>query len=145
MKAILLFLLIGLTLSYSTSDAIAYAKKYCGTYNSAYIKYNGKDCANFVSQCMHAGGQSFSDCGGRDGKGMIPGVSNLKACLKSKGWKSASTKPKGFKAGYPVFVKSYSHAMLAVGFSGSDILVASHTNPRCGKPFAASKLDFFYK
>ena len=38
MKAILLFLLIGLTLSYSTSDAIAYAKKYCGTYNSAYNK-----------------------------------------------------------------------------------------------------------
>ena len=146
MKAILLFLLIGLTLSYSTSGALSYAKKYCSSYNRNYYKYDGKDCANFVSQCMHeGGGQDFSGCGGKDAKGMIPAVANLKSCLKSKGWKSSSTKPKGFVAGYPVFVKSYSHAMLAGGFSGSDVLCYSHTNERCNEPYAASKLDFYYK
>ena len=146
MKAILLFIVLGLTFTYNPSAAVEYSNKYCSHYNSAYNNYAGQggDCANFVSQCLKAGGFSFSGCSGQDNKGMIPGVSNLKSCLKSKGWKSSSSKPSGFKAGYPVFVKSYSHAMLAVGFSGSDIKVGSHTNDRCGDAFAASKLDFYY-
>ena len=44
--------------SYSRDKAIAYGDKYCINYNSSYNSYKGRggDCANFVSQCLHAGG-----------------------------------------------------------------------------------------
>lgn len=46
------------TYSYNVSKAIAYADKYCINYNSSYNSYKGRggDCANFVSQCLYAGG-----------------------------------------------------------------------------------------
>ena len=44
--------------NYNVSAAIAYADKYCIDYNSSYNSYKGRggDCANFVSQCLYAGG-----------------------------------------------------------------------------------------
>ena len=46
------------TYNYNVSKAIAYADKYCINYNSSYNSYKGRggDCANFVSQCLYAGG-----------------------------------------------------------------------------------------
>lgn len=45
---------------YSPTLAITYAKKYAYTYNPSYPNYSslveGGDCANFISQCLHAGG-----------------------------------------------------------------------------------------
>jgi hypothetical protein len=45
---------------YSWQKAVAYANKYWSSYNSAYPNYNpcGGDCANFVSQCLRAGGET---------------------------------------------------------------------------------------
>lgn len=42
--------------SYSPSKAAAYADKYWKHYNHSYHEYRGVDCANFVSQCLYAGG-----------------------------------------------------------------------------------------
>ena len=44
--------------SYDRSKALAYGDKYCINYNPAYNSYKGRggDCANFVSQCLYAGG-----------------------------------------------------------------------------------------
>lgn len=50
--------------TYNVSKAIAYADKYCINYNPSYNSYKGRggDCANFVSQCLYAGGfQQDSD------------------------------------------------------------------------------------
>ena len=46
------------TVPYNPSDAVSYAGKYWSSYNPDYIDYNpvGGDCANFVSQCLFAGG-----------------------------------------------------------------------------------------
>lgn len=45
---------------YSWQNAVAYAAKYWSSYNPAYPNYNpcGGDCANFVSQCLRAGGET---------------------------------------------------------------------------------------
>ncbi len=45
---------------YSAKNATTYAKKWCGSYNPDYKNNsgNGGDCANFVSQCLYAGGLS---------------------------------------------------------------------------------------
>ena len=145
MKIVVLFLLLAIAFSYDRDKAVEYAKKHCDHYNSHYHNYatEGGDCANFVSQCLKAGGLDLSKCSGHDSKGSIPGVANLKSCLKKKGWKSSSSRPKSFKAGYPVFVKKYSHAMIASHVSDGEVRVCSHTKNRCN-----TKLDigvtYFY-
>ena len=51
------------TSSYNPTNAIAYAETYydTGNYNPAYPDWSsyGGDCANFVSQCVYAGGKSM--------------------------------------------------------------------------------------
>lgn len=48
---------------YDASAAVSYAKTYWSNYNSSYVNYNdiGNDGANFVSQCLHAGGLEMTD------------------------------------------------------------------------------------
>ena len=102
MKSLIIFFLIGLSLSYDPNKAISYARKYCKSYNTAYDYYEGIDATNFVSQCLLEGGQKFDDCYGLDKKGSFRLLGNLKACLIQKGWKTrANSIPKQFKAGYP--------------------------------------------
>ena len=49
--------------AYNPGAAIEYAQKYAYDYNSDYKNYNssGGDCANFVSQCLYAGGLAMTD------------------------------------------------------------------------------------
>ena len=63
MKFIILFLILQITFSYQTSDAIKYATKYCENYNPKYFNYKEKENedVNFVSQSLFAGGESFQD------------------------------------------------------------------------------------
>ena len=145
MKAIVLILLVGISLSYNPGAAVSYAHQYCQKYNKNYNNYknSGGDCANFVSQCMHNGGQNFAGCSGVDGKGMIPGVTNLKNCLGSRGWRYSGSKPAGSQAGYPIFAKGYSHAMLATGFDGNKIIYCGHTRDRCDARIDAGSVDFY--
>ena len=72
---------------HNTTNDISYAKKYCKTYNSAYISYkgNGRDCANFVIQCLKAGGLDLSKCGNKDNKEMIINCVYLRSCHQKKG------------------------------------------------------------
>lgn len=43
---------------YSARNAATYAEKWWNGYNTAEYKTNPRDCANFVSQCLYAGGLS---------------------------------------------------------------------------------------
>ena len=149
MKAYIIILLLGISLSYNPKAAIEYANKYCSNYNKIFYNYNsendGRDSANFVSQCLHEGGQSFEGCNGVDLKGMIPRVSDLKACLLSKGWKSSlGVKPVNFKAGYPIFIKNYHRAMLATDVKGDTINYSGHSPDRCNAKFRANVIEFYY-
>ena len=47
--------------SYSPDKAIAYADKWATSRNPKYRSYPGVDCANFVSQCLKAGGMPVND------------------------------------------------------------------------------------
>ena len=145
MKLTLLIALIGLSLSYNAGKAVTYALKHCKSYNKNYNTYPGLDCANFVSQCLIAGGQSLFGCSGVDKKGAIPSVDKLKSCLSKKGWKSSFTKPSSFKPGYPIFHISYSHGMIATKISGSKVYYASHSNDRCGDDYKTNGIIFYYR
>ncbi len=132
MKAVIFCLLVGLTLTYNAGSAVSYARKYCRNYNPKYHNYasSGGDCANFVSQCLVAGGMSFSNCGGKDNKGMIPYVPNLENCLSNNGWKKSYGRNGSFRAGYPFFIPG-SHAMIATSVNGGSLTFCGHTNDRC--------------
>ena len=146
MKSIIIILLLGISLSYNPTAAISYAHRYCNKYNPKYKNYknSGCDCANFVSQCMTAGGLDLSECSGKDEKGMIPVIANLKTCLTQKKWKHSSSRPAIFKAGYPIFMKVNSHAMLATGFSDGNIIYCSHGGDRCDGKIMASSVEYYY-
>ena len=137
MKYLLLVLSIGLIASYNRGSAVKYANKHCKSYNPKYANYNpqGGDCANFVSQCLIAGGMNLkSMCGGKAawGKGgTIPRVNDMRACFQSKGWSSSSSVPKDFREGDVVLYSG--HAVFAVkGYP--KVLIAAHNDDRCGDP-----------
>ena len=143
MKVVLLLVLVGLALSFNPSAALNYASAHCKKYNSKYNTYPGNDSANFVSQCLIAGGLKLSDCPGLDRKGAIPYIPNLRKCLTKRGWSAHSSKPACFKAGYPFFTSSYGHAMLAAKISGSKVYVYGHTNDRCGDIYVTSGIKYW--
>ena len=144
-KKLVLFLIcfIGV-FSYSAKKAVAYANKYCDKRNKEYHDYSneGGDCANFVSQCLIAGGLSLSECV-HDKHGSVINVGKLESCLKNKGWhhKESSSIPKDFKAGGVITINDSGHAMIAV----TKTTFAAHTNDRCGAKIPAGKNKYFWK
>ena len=148
MRTIILFFLIGLSLSYDRKAAVEYARKHWNNYNDEeYINYadNGGDCANFVSQCMIAGGFNFYGCSVtyRDAKGSLPRVRDIYSCLIQKGWHKSKTLLPSFKAGYPVFLEDKSHVMIASSVSEGIVKISGHTNDRWDY-IVPAELVYFY-
>ena len=143
MKTVIFCLLIVSLSAYNRDKAISYARKYCKNYNSDYKKYTGADCANFVSQCLKAGGQSLSGCTGLDAKGAIPYVPNLRSCLTKKGWKSQKGVSNKFKGGYPFFIGN-DHAMIATAVNGKTVTFCGHTNDRCDATVNNQNYIYYY-
>ena len=143
MKSIILFLIIGLSFSYNANDAISYARKYCKSYNTYYASYPGLDTANFVSQCLIAGGQTFDNCLGLDDKGSISNIANLISCLIKKGWKYQEGFTKKFLPGYPFFLRN-NDAMLATDVSGKNITFCGHSTDRCNRTTSGDQYTYFY-
>ena len=95
MKATILLICLALISCYNRDKAYNYAKKWWNDFNlKKYANYNpvGGDCANFVSQCLIAGGLDLVKmCGSSAawGKGgTIPGVSAMASCFKKSIGKS---------------------------------------------------------
>jgi hypothetical protein len=72
--------------TYNPEEAVKYAQRWCNGRNPNYNNWNPKDCANFVSQCLKAGGLNLSKGidpnlspphNGVDGKGCITKASHL--------------------------------------------------------------------
>lgn len=119
-------------INYSPAKAAAYADKYWKKYNRKYVEYRGVDCANFVSQCLYAGGMPLT-------KDWYP---------KSVNWINVSGHIKHFKSygsfvtaqdanirkGNPVYYdwnsnNVYDHVGICVGTNASGMpVVDAHTN-----------------
>ena len=146
MNIVFLFLFIELSLSYNLKAAIAYARKYCSNYNTIYNNqsmYGGNESANFVSQCLVAGGLDFKECVGKKDKGMIVSVSDLRACLDKKGWKKSVGVPKQFIGGYPFF-QGNMHAMIATEVKGTIVTFCGHQNDRCEHNLNQPSYIYYY-
>ena len=145
MKYILILILFEILLCYNPSAAVEYARKYCQHYNPAYGNYanSGGDCANFVSQCLIAGGQSLDGCANIRTHGIIAGVTSLKNCLVKKGWKTSETRPPSFKAGYPMAYTNLKHITMATSVNGNIITYCGHTKDVCDRTLYYKVLYFY--
>ena len=127
---LLILLFKGYLFAYNAQKAVNYASKWAYDRNPKYHDYSdeGGDCANFVSQCLIAGGFSTANCYGNYGDGgTIPLVSNLETCLIQKGWKSSKSIPgKGLPKGAVITFNSAGHTALVVQ-GGTNPLIAGHT------------------
>lgn len=127
--------------TYSYQDAVAYADKYATSYNPAYPNYNsiGGDCANFVSQCLYAGGLPmtdgwfFRDSNNRSSSwSLADGL--FKYLSASCGTAVENPADSDVTAGNPVFYYSagkgrYSHTAICVGVNASGVpVVDAHNN-----------------
>jgi hypothetical protein len=136
---------------YNRGAALAYAAAWCGSRNPEYADYTdwGGDCANFVSQCLRAGGVGLSgSCGYMDGYGCVVGAGALGCDLQSLGWTVLSCgwgagPPAGLAPGDVVIYgdgcdeyggSPDAHVMIVVQTS-PEVLYSAHTNDRCASPW----------
>ena len=147
MKLFILFLIFQIIFPYQPSDAVKYAKKYGEVNNPKYITYDlqENEDVNFVSQCLFAGGESFSGCRGKDRKGMIYNYNDLLECLRNKGWTESRERNSTFKAGYPVLLYKDRHPMIAIDFEGDKTVYCAHRNNECFQTKNNDELIFLYK
>jgi len=142
--------------SYSPSDAIEYAETYYSDYNSNYPDWTsyGGDCANFVSQCLYAGGKSMKNgsatnfsnwfsYGSSEDKDNVSSTWRGADAFKHY-WKANSTRYKkftsfdgayayGWKGDAVTLLNSNGrgwHTMLIVGYDNGDLVYSSHTTDR---------------
>ena len=126
--------LLSIVFGYDRNKAYAYAKKYAFNYNPNYADYNslGGDCANFVSQCLIAGGFNFIKICPNVAYGVggtVPNEVNLANCLKANGWTATSYLPTNFEKGDVVMYPG--HAVIAI--SGyPTVYIAAHSYDRFG-------------
>lgn len=145
--------------SYSFSDAVSYANKYYKDYNSNYPDWNsaGGDCANFISQCLYAGGKSMKGTPGTKeaadnfanwfSKGTSQNVKNVSSTWRGADafrnyWQTNATSYKkftsvnstsfsyGYKGDAVSLLNSNGrayHTMIIVGYASPDFTLAAHT------------------
>jgi len=138
--------------------AVAYARTWCYSRNTErYHDYSsqGGDCANFVSQCLIAGGLDLST-GVHDSWGCIPSCDNLNAFLKSLGVESQTLYPSStpkepiwFVAGdVAIFGRGsdpWAHAVIAVsGDSAHWAGLDSHTPDVHTPDVSTNGVNWFY-
>ena len=130
---------------YSTSAATVYANTWWNGQNGRYNYYPNEDCANFVSQCLIAGGLDLST-GSTDAYGSIINTTSLKSYLTSIGasstaltraqFNSGQRQPSWFLAGDVVIFENDSgssgHAMFAIARATYATLAAHTINTDSG-------------
>ena len=133
------------SIDYIAEDAVKYAEIWYNDRNPKFNSYDDESIeqVNFVSQCLFAGGQTFSGCQGKDNKGMFGNRNSLKSCLENKNWIYSETKKKNVRAGYPIFNKKDSTPFILVGLEGNNVKYYRH-KPNEYKSGDENDFDFYY-
>lgn len=119
--------------SYQISRAVAYADRYWKHYNHSYHNYanEGGDCANFVSQCLYAGGMPRTDDWFPQSVNWINVMGHIRHFKAYGSFLTASDS--NVSAGNPVYYDwnrdgIYDHTTICVGVNSSGMpVVDSHT------------------
>ena len=118
--------------TYSPAKAVAYADKYWKKYNRSYKEYRGVDCANFVSQCLYAGGMPKTDDWYPQSVNWINVMGHIRHFKSYGTFLTASNA--NVRVGNPVYYdwngnSTYDHVGICVGVNSSGMpVVDAHTN-----------------
>lgn len=113
---------------YNVQTAVDYANYWCNKRNPAYPDYSnsGGDCANFVSQCLIAGGFL-------PGPNTYPSVWGLIGQLEARGaYQIASSQLQAGDVLAADLRSGHEHIVFIVSGSGTGAKFAGHSNDRCG-------------
>ena len=120
------------TYTYKAAAAAAYADKYWKNYNRTYREYRGVDCANFVSQCLYAGGMPRTSDWYPGSVNWINVMGHIRH-FREYGTFMTAVNSAVFK-GNPVYYDwngngTYDHVAICVGTNASGMpVVDAHTN-----------------
>lgn len=155
---------------FSTEGALGYAEYWWNKRNSHYADYSnvGGDCANFVSQCLIAGGLTLwkgsnGNGGGLDSRGCLPSCDNLHShlsnfqsisyqrCVKSGSWDNEL--PSWVSPGTVLIYGTaggdeWRHTVVVTGGNGDAAAVSGHTSDEYGwswTAFSAFSVVHVYK
>ena len=118
--------------TYKADNAAVYADKYWKRYNRSYKEYRGVDCANFVSQCLYAGGMPKTTDWYPQSVNWINVMGHIRHFKNYGTFVTASNN--SVRKGNPVYYDwngdgTYDHTAICVGTNASGMpIVDGHTN-----------------
>lgn len=137
--------------SYNADTAVSYARQYALSYNSAYNSYKGKggDCANFVSQCLFAGGLS-TDATWKPYTTAWNGANALRIYLRDN--KKYTCYAKGNISLSNISIgdllwevgsdgTGFGHVTIVTSVSASGVTICGHTNDRKDTTYSTSYIN----
>ena len=126
---------VGASPSYDSEAAVNYAETWWNGRNPAYNNYGDLDCANFVSQCLIAGGLNLGICPYVDAWGCIPFCDNLHQYLvnylgaQHEVRRRGEAEPSWFSKGDPAIFgddsDNWRHAVFAVAEDESNYVLCN--------------------
>lgn len=131
--------------SYNRIAARDYAHKYWSSYNPAYTSYkgNGGDCANFVSQCLHAGGIPTDATWKADSVSWIR-ASAVPSYMMNKGYATKTSYTNATAGSFAYTSSGAGHAVLVTINDGAKIAYTAHTTDRKDAAFSSTDLNGNY-
>lgn len=131
--------------SYNRIAARDYAYKYWSSYNPAYTSYkgNGGDCANFVSQCLHAGGIPTDTTWKADSVSWIR-ASAVPSYMMNKGYATKTSYTNSTAGSFAYTSSGAGHAVLVTINDGAKIAYTAHTTDRKDAAFSSTDLNGNY-
>ena len=129
--------------SYNRIAARDYAYKYWSSYNPAYTSYkgNGGDCANFVSQCLHAGGIPTDATWKADSWIRASAVPSY---MMNKGYATKTSYTNATAGSFAYTSSGAGHAVLVTINDGAKIAYTAHTTDRKDAAFSSTDLNGNY-
>ena len=131
--------------SYNRIAARDYAYKYWSSYNPAYTSYkgNGGDCANFVSQCLHAGGIPTDATWKADSVSWIR-ASAVPSYMVNKGYATKTSYTNATAGSFAYTSSGAGHIVLVSINDGAKIAYTAHTTDRKDAAFSSTDLNGNY-
>ncbi len=131
--------------SYNRIAARDYAYKYWSSYNPAYTSYkgNGGDCANFVSQCLHAGGIPTDATWKADSVSWIR-ASAVPSYMVNKGYATKTSYTNATAGSFAYTSSGAGHIVLVSINDGAKIAYTAHTTDRKDAAFSSADLNGNY-
>lgn len=131
--------------NYNRIAARDYAYKYWSSYNPAYTSYkgNGGDCANFVSQCIHAGGIPTDSTWKADSVSWIR-ASAVPTYMMNNGYATKTSYTNATAGSFAYTTAGAGHIVLVTINDGAKIAYTAHTTDRKDAAFSSADLEGNY-